>query len=422
MAIKKYYIWIGLIAAFILRIGFSSTTDILAFGDTGDYNTAAIQIVQTCTYPLKGDLVFFRPPLYPLFLAILYKISFQNFLLVKIVQAVINVLTCFFIMRIAQKIFDKRTGYIAFMLAAINPFFIYWTGFLQTETLFMFLFIASIFSLVLFDRTDLKRYLILSAFLLALSALTRPVAVLFVPFLIIYLFIRIRKGYRSCIKDAAIFTLCFMCIIAPWTIRNYKVYKEFILINNSGGGNFFAGNNPVLVKILSSKTKQEYKQHTKEFLEWADNLLNEVKNFSNRDMQNRYFKIAFDFIRENPKTWIWLRWKNFLELWRPYVNPFVYSKNMVILSFVYLFPIIFLGLFEVIRQSLIKEIRFPDIFLVFIVLAVGTSQFLITETMIRYRIPIIDPFLIIFSSHVFCFLSYTRLDFFLRRVLYRRHR
>jgi len=235
-----------------------------------------------------------------------------------------------------------------------------------------------------------------------------------VPFLITYLFVRLRKGYRGCIKDAAIFTLCFMCMIMPWTIRNYKVYKEFILINNSGGGNFFAGNNPVLVKILSSKTKEEYNQHTKEFLKLADSLVYDMRNFSNRDMQNKYYKISFDFIRKNPKVWIWLRWKNFLEFWRPYVNPLVYPKNTVILTFIYLFPIIFLGLFEIIRQFLIKGVRFPDIFLVFIVLAIGTSQFLLTETMIRYRIPIIDPFLIIFSSHVFSFLICARLDFFLK--------
>lgn len=414
MDIKKYYIWIGLIAAFILRIGFSSTVDILAFGDSGDYHTAAIQILEAHTYPLKGNLVFFRAPLYPFFLAVLYKISFQNFLLVKITQALIDVLTCYFIMRIAENIFDKRTGYIAFTLAAINPFFIYSAGFLQTETLFMFLFITSIFLLVLFDRTNLKRHLVLSAFLLALSALTRPITVLFAPAVFIYFFLRSKK---DCIKNITIFMICFVCIIMPWTIRNYKVYKEFIPINNAGGLTFYAGNNELLVKILSSKTKLEYQRYTKEFLAYFNNLENEMKDLPNSEMQNKLYKLSFDFIRDNPKKWIWLRWKNLLELWRPYLNPFVYSREKVILSFIYLFPVIFLGLFEIVRQFLIKKTRLSDILLVVLVLIVGTSQSLINEAMIRYRIPIIDPFLIIFSSHAFYFLFFKKSEELKRGIL-----
>lgn len=413
--IKKYYLWIGLIFAFALRIGFSLNTNIMAFGDAVDYNNAAIQVLKNYTYPKEGVLLFFRPPLYALFLSVLYKVSFQNFLLVKITQALIGTLTCYFIMRIGQKIFDKRTGYIAFILAAVNPFFIRWTGLLQTETLFMFLFIVSIFLLVLFDRTNLKRYLLLSAFFLALSALTRPVTVLFLPFLFIYFFLRHKRNYIGSIKNIAMYILCFFCIIAPWSLRNYKVYNEFILINNAGGLAFYAGNNKFLAELLASKTKEEYQHHTKEFVGLFNNLSYEMKNLSNSEMQKKMYKASFDYIKNNPKEWAYVRWRNFLEFWRPSVNPWTYSKSIFICSFIYLFPIIFLGLFEIVRQFLVKEISMLDRLLIGMVLIFGSSQALITESMIRYRIPIIDPFLIIFASHMFCFLI-CRLVFLKKRL------
>lgn len=397
---KYYYIWIGLLVAFAGRAGCALNTHIMASPDCGAYNDAAVQILNF-TYPKTG---FFRPPGYPLFLAALYKISAQNYLLVKIIQALMGALTCYFIMKICQKIFDRKTGYIAFILAIINPFLISFTGLLLSETLFTFLFIASMLTLVLFDRTNLKRYLVSSALLLALSALTRPIAVLFVPFLFIYLFFRSNKDPFSRVKDPAIFAICFICIIMPWTVRNYLVYREFILINNFPGLMVANANNKYAIKILDSKTKREYEYYHDKL---RDYIYCSVKGSgSNSEMQQKLFKQSLDYIKSNPKEWVTLRCKDFLAFWRTSVSGMFYSRNICIVSFLYLFPIMFFGVFEFIRQFFIKNVRSSDMLLVLIILIVGSSHFIIGASDIRFRIPIIDPFLIIFASHPLClFLS-----------------
>jgi len=369
-------------------------------GDSGDYNDAALQLVQTHTYPLKGALLLFRPPFYPLFLAILYKISFQNFLLVKVTQALIDTATCYFIMRIGERIFDRRTGRIAFVVAAINPFFINWTGYIQTETICMFLFITSLYSLLLFDREHSKKYLVMSALLLAAAGLTRPFVVLFLPFICIYLVLKARRDRAEALKRAGIYVLCFLCLVVPWTIRNYIVYKEFILVNNANGLTFFAGNNEYLVKILSATTREEYQRHTQDYIRCYYGLINEMKEWPNAAVQKRWYSLSFKFIHDNPRAWVWLRWKNFVAFWHPYVHPLAFSKKMFVMSFVYLGPILFLGLFELFRQLWVRQIRYGDSVLVFMIMAVATSHFLITETMLRYRMPLVDPLLIVFASHI----------------------
>ncbi|MDP2921174.1 MAG: glycosyltransferase family 39 protein [Candidatus Omnitrophota bacterium] len=398
LKIKTYYIWILIFAAVLLRIYGSLAIDAFEFPDSADYNKAAIQILEEHSYPLKGIQVFFRPPFYPLFLAALYKISFQNILLVKIAQALLGGAACYLIFLIAKSLFNKRVAFVSFILAAINPFFIQWTGSLQTEALFLFLFLASICLLIRYDKTNLRRDLFFSSIFLALATLTKPVGLIIFPFLCLFLFLKRKNGFNIALRHTVIFIAAFFCVILPWTIRNYKVYHEFIFINNAQGVVFWGGNNEIVYKMFNAKTSAEYQKYNKEYWDYSEVLLSGMKDLPNKDMQARLSSLAFGFIYSHPKEWMELKWKNFLFFWHPYLNPFVYPKKEVVLSFAYLFPIMFLGLFGFFRQFWLKKVEISSLLLILFIFIAGSFQVLINVAALRYRMPIIDPFLIIFAS------------------------
>lgn len=96
---------------------------------------------------------------------------------------------------------------------------------LLTETLFTFLVVLSIFCLVLFFKNDQNvQLLIVSAFLMGLAILCRPIAV-FLSFFIIILFFfdSMTKKLHILRRSVLIVVLSFL-VVSPWIIRNQIIF------------------------------------------------------------------------------------------------------------------------------------------------------------------------------------------------------
>ncbi len=78
-------------------------------------------------------------PLYPLFLAGIYALVGHDFLAVRLVQVVLGTASCGLLYVLGRSIFGPRIALLGAGFAAIYPFFIYYTGQILTETLFVFL-------------------------------------------------------------------------------------------------------------------------------------------------------------------------------------------------------------------------------------------------------------------------------------------
>src|SRR6476661_2924040 len=83
------------VLAFVLCIAMIYVTgrDNDGFADTIDYITAARMLIEHGSYPAVGGLSFFRAPLYPFFMAMIWSITGESVFTVKIVQAVLHVVT-----------------------------------------------------------------------------------------------------------------------------------------------------------------------------------------------------------------------------------------------------------------------------------------------------------------------------------------
>lgn len=183
----------------------------------------------------------YKPPLYPIFLAGIYKIFSINPDFAKIIQILLSGLTGYFIFQIGKITFNKKIG-----ITSLVIFSFFWeTAFmslnLMSENLYWLFLSALIFLLIKRDRGSLLRY-VLIGIIFGFISLTRAASLSFiVPILMWFLWKNINA---KSFAQVLIIVLFFALTLSPWTIRNYKVYNQFVPIYTDGGISFWAGNYP----------------------------------------------------------------------------------------------------------------------------------------------------------------------------------
>jgi len=199
--------------------------------------------------------VFFRAPLYPYFLALVYKIFGHNFYMARVIQFLIGSLGCVLVYLIGKKIFSPPVGKIAGVIASLYGILIYFEGELLLESFSAFLDLLVILALVWAkDKPSYGRWIVCGG-LLGISALARPnvllVGVIFFFWILFYFKSKTKTfGFASLTinRKSLLYAVCFalgvILMVSPVTLRNYVKGKDFVLIASQGGLNFYIGNNP----------------------------------------------------------------------------------------------------------------------------------------------------------------------------------
>ena len=187
-----------------------------------------------------------RLPGYPLFLAGTYAIfGHGNNTAVRVVQAVIDTWTCVLIALVAFEwsVDDDqrkhRAAIIAFALAAVCTFTAIYVATILTEVWASFLAVALVLAATYaFKATRRKRSLawwIVAGVIGGLAVEFRPDSGLFAAAvgvtLVLCLLARSARVLLTRIRDvvpsAVLFSLAFCLVLAPWTIRNRRVFHLF---------------------------------------------------------------------------------------------------------------------------------------------------------------------------------------------------
>ena len=219
------------------------------------YAQIAINVLEQHVYshenqpPYASSLI--RLPGYPLFLAGIYKVfGHGNNKAVRVVQAVIDTLTCVLIALVAfswavDAERKHRAALIAFALAAVCPFTAIYVATVLTEVPTNFLAVAMVLAVTLaFEATSLKRaaaWWSVSGLIVGLAVLFRPDSGLFAAAVGVTLVLStlLERGFENGLKSGlkrrvrdlfvsgAVFSLAFCLVLVPWTIRNYRVFHLF---------------------------------------------------------------------------------------------------------------------------------------------------------------------------------------------------
>ncbi|MFN8453197.1 MAG: glycosyltransferase family 39 protein [Anaerolineae bacterium] len=184
---------------------------------------------QTNTPPFSPDIE--RTPIYPLFLATILVVFGNSFRAIILLQILIGSITALLTFYIAKKLgHSALAGLIAAWIVAADPVTILLNNRLLTETLFTFGLILGVLLFIAYLHHNKLENLFLSAIVISLSALTRPIAQ-FLPIALFPLFIVARKDKLLGRSMTNGFIFIFICgvLISSWCYRNYQASNVFTL-------------------------------------------------------------------------------------------------------------------------------------------------------------------------------------------------
>jgi hypothetical protein len=244
-------VWLAVATGLVLRLafGFGYWTGKPLTHDEREYLALAQNLAagRGFTYPPApaGEPEperFGRAPVYPVFLALVDVASGPLPLLpaIKAGQAAVGALGVWLVALVAGRIAGERGATAAAWIAAVYPPLVWTPAYLFSETLYMALALANVVAVDQAMAREAPRARWLWCGLVGgLAALTRPAHLFFLLLLGGYLLIRRRPA------AAAIAAAGALVAIAPWTARNWQEYGRPILIASEGGITFWTGNHPL---------------------------------------------------------------------------------------------------------------------------------------------------------------------------------
>ncbi len=365
--------------AFLIRVAFVLTLrNEFYFDDEFEYHKMVENFLEGNGFFVNEGLKGFRPPLYPLFLSILYLLKF-SLSGIRIFQCLISALTVCFIYLSGKKLFSEKIALWSGIIAVAYPYFIFYNGFLLTETLFIFLTVLTIYNFI--TLSDKPASWIKTGISSGLAGLCRPTMQLYLPVAFINIAFAEEK-LKLEIKKILYILVFFSLTLSPWIIRNYIVFGKFIPGTTMGGRVFWEGNNP-----YSEGGPCRY-------------FPEEIEKLPEVERDTAYYRKTFEIIKENPSRFLWLLQNKFKRFWNVIPNASEFTKPIYrivsVFSFGIMLPFFILGFFITLKN---KKMWFIHSLIILF-----TVFHIIFLSSIRYRVPI-EPFYIIIAVYGFFWLK-----------------
>ncbi len=190
---------------------------------------------------------YFRPPGYPFFLALLYRIAHGSYLWSRALQMALGLASVALAFGMGRRWFDARVGSIWCALMAFYWVFPYYESQFLEPPLLVFLGLLAWTAAGFWTERFHARSMLASGALWGLFALVRPNVLLWIPFFAAWIWWvarRRRQPPRAAWAGLLALGLGLACAIAPATWRNYRTSGERVLISTNGGINLLIGNTP----------------------------------------------------------------------------------------------------------------------------------------------------------------------------------
>jgi len=259
-----------------------------------------------------GEQVFYQAPLYPYFLAILYRTIGEGPLVVLGVHALIGSASCVLLACAGWRIFSKWVGIASGLLLALYAPAIFADTTIQKSVLDLFLLCLAL--CFLGGVVDGPRPGALVGLGLAIGALvlTRENALIFALVLTPWLLLRRGPVGARRLVPAALFLAGMTAVLAPVAFRNWYVGGEFHLTTAQLGPNLYIGNNPgsdgSYAPLRYGRGDAKYER------EDATAIAEAVtgRQLTPREVSNFFVGKVFAYIRSRPGDWIALMVRKFL--------------------------------------------------------------------------------------------------------------
>jgi tetratricopeptide (TPR) repeat protein len=355
--------------------------------------------------------VFFRAPLYPYFLALVYRIFGHDYLIARLIQLLMGSFSCVLLYFLAKRIFNRRAAAIAGVAASLYGVLIYFDGELLIPVLLVFLDLIFILSLLWADQKLSYIRWGVCGVVLGLSALARPNILIVGAALVVWIILRSKGKGKAAWSKSLFLVGCFVVgtilIVCPVTIRNYVKGHDLVLIASQGGMNFYIGNNARSdgASAILPGARATWWGSYDDAREMAEKALG--KSLKPSQVSRYWYMEGLKFATGKPFAFLKLLAKKFALFWNgnelsnnrdfyffarstPVLKLLIW-RRIIYFPFGLMVPLAVLGIVLAHRER--KKVAMLEIFLLFYMLSI--ILFFVTA---RYRVPLI-PIFILFSAY-----------------------
>lgn len=338
---------------------------------------------------------FGRAPAYPLFLALVGaggRHSDAAPARVKIAQSIVGALGVWLLGLLARRAAGPLAGVAAAAIAAVYPPLVWICAYVLSEALYSTLALLTVLFLnIAMDRADVPgdtqsgSFAGAAGLVAGLSILVRPAMLVFLPIAAVWLIARRRPTLAIALVAAA------MIVVLPWTARNLRVHHRLVLVASEGGVTFWTGNHPLARGEGDLAANPDIKVAELAFRSQHPGLTAEA-------LEPLYYREALAYIATHPAWWLGLLMKKAFYTIIPAGPSYTLHSTLYrvssVASYLILLPFAALG-----ARAWHRRAHRPEA--LFLLAASAVIVGLVFFPQERFRIPVIDPTLIVCAG-VWC--------------------
>jgi hypothetical protein len=213
--------------------------DRLRYPDEVDYSSLAQSTLDGRGYVNdEGKPTAYHPPGWPFLLTAVYRVSARP-LAGKLLNAIALACTAWLLSSLVGRSTAEGKPF-APLLLLLCPLVLYTATTLYPQTIGTTLLIAVLVLLNVDMRSALRCSL--AGFLLGFLILSIPAFLLVTPLLLAGHYFPNRKMLSLYVKRSLLVLLCAAAIVAPWTVRNARVFHALVPVSTNSGVNLLLGN------------------------------------------------------------------------------------------------------------------------------------------------------------------------------------
>jgi len=307
-----------------------------------------------------GDGVLFLGPLYPAFMAAVYALFGMSLPALKAVQAVIGAGACVLVWGLARELFDRRVALLAGAIAAFYGMHVFYGGTVMIVNLQVPLVVGLVWAALRALRRPTLPGWALCGLLLGLSALARQTILLLAPIVALWILFGMAGplSFGRRFAFGATFGVVILALILPFSVRNYVAGGDLVLLNSTGGANFYMGNQAAAdgtwqVPSIGSKHRVDNPRAMRDaFQRAAEDATG--RSLKPSETSSYWLSRGMDEIRADPARWLRLEARKFGLFWNTFEvwnnrsvevsKRFSSVLRMPLLTFGVLAPFALLGL------------------------------------------------------------------------------
>lgn len=250
-----------------------------------------------------------RPPGLSFLLGMLFHWTGPSLRAGRLLGAAIATASVWLIYRYGTAVFGRRVGLAAAAVAAVYPFFIYWSGILMTESLIVFCVLLAVWRTHEWVSAPQASWVLASWAGLAwgLAIMTRTQNLVFPLMLAPWFLLRGKSGGR--LKSAAVFLAVGLAFPAFWAARNKRYLGISTLDAHSGY--------TLIIRTMFYDEDNIDTGVANQALERTE-LYRQASSLPPAEGDKFYFRAAMGFIRENPGLYFRHCLGNLWQFWRFY--------------------------------------------------------------------------------------------------------